>query len=209
MNKEGMAKGVVFLFLSFSCLCIPVAKAGQDNWTGHDGVSVSSAVTITEEQAVRFGNFSVTSPGGGDASIVLDENGARTSFNGASTQITLLNGAAGNAGTGAQGPGYYLVSNAGASTNIYVSFTDHTGTVITTCPAGNPIYLYGPVGSGQFCVDSLVFNLDGTDGTGSYVTTDGSGNATIRVGATLHTMAGVTTYAPGTYRGTFEVQISY
>lgn len=205
MNKGRALKRAASFFIFF--FFISAAHAGQDNYTGHDGVSVSTAVTITEEQAVRFGNFSVQSPGGGDAYIVLDDNGGRTSFNGASTQITLLNGGASDAG--AQGPGYYLVSHAGASTNLYVTFTDHAGATITSCPSGNPILLYGPAGSGQFCVDALTFNLSGTDGTGSYVTTDAGGNATIRVGATLHTMSGVSTYAPGTYRGTFELQISY
>jgi len=205
MNKERRIRELAFFLAFFSF--ISAVQAGQDNWTGHDGVSVSTAVTVTEEQAVRFGNFSVQSPGGDDAYIVLDDNGGRTSHNGASTQIMLLNG--GVSDMGSQGPGYYLVSHAGASTNLYVTFTDHTGATITSCPAGNPIILYGPVGSGQFCVDSVTFNLTGTDGNGSYITTDGSGNATIRVGATLHTMSGVSTYAPGTYRGTFEVQISY
>ena len=195
--------------VSFFFSLLPAARAGLDSWTGHSGVSVSSAVTITEEAAVRFGNFSVSSPGGGDAYIVLAPDGTRTSFNGASTQIVLLYGSAGNPATGAQGPGRYLVSQAGAATNLYVTFTDHTGAEITACPAGNPVLLYGPSGSGQFCIDSLTFNQSGTDGTGDYITTDGSGNAAIRVGATLHTMSGVTTYAPGSYKGTFEIEISY
>jgi hypothetical protein len=206
-----MKRIALFLCAAFSLLCMTAALAGQSNWTGHDSVSVSSAVTITEVEAVRFGNFSVFSPGGGDAYIVLNHTGARTSTNGASTQIVLLYGASngGITNAGSQGPGHYLVSHAGASTNMYVSFTDNTGTTVAACPSGNSIYLNGPVGSGQFCVDAFTFNASGSDGGGSYITTDGSGNATVRVGATLHTVAGVTSYAPGTYRGTFEVQISY
>ena len=202
-----MSKVLSYLFLALFSFCTSVAQAGQDSWTGHDGVSVSSAVTISEQQAIRFGNFSVTSPGGDDAYIVLAEDGTRTSHNGASTQITLLHGSGGT-DTGSQGPGYYQVAHAGASTNLYVSFTDHAGTAISSCPGGSSIFLNGPIGSGQFCVDSFTFNLAGTDITGSYVTTDGSGNATIRVGATLHTVSGAS-YGPGTYRGTFEVEISY
>jgi len=205
-----MSKLPFYLFLIFFSFYASAAYAtSQDNYTGHDGVSVSTAVTITELETVRFGNFSVLSAGGGDASIVLNHNGTRTSFNGASTQIVLLYGASqgGITNTGSQGPGHYQVAHAGATTNLYVTFTDHTGTLITSCPSGS-IFLNGPVGSGQFCVDSFNFNLTGTDGTGPYITTDGSGNATIRVGATLHTMSGAS-YAPGTYRGTFEVQISY
>lgn len=206
-----MKRKALFLCALFSLLLITSALAGQSNWTGHDSVSVSSAVTITEIEAVRFGNFSVMSPGGGDAYIVLNYNGSRTAFNGASTQIALLYGSAngGVASTGSQGPGHYLVAHGGASTNMYVSFSDATGTAVASCPSGNSIYLNGPVGSGQFCVDSFTFNASGSDGGGSYVTTDGSGNAHIRVGATLHTVSGVSAYAAGTYRGTFEVQISY
>ncbi len=199
-----MSKSFLFLFLALFFFCIPAARAGQNNYTGHDGISVSSAVSITETSAVKFGNFSVTSPGGGDASIVLDDNGNRTRFNGASTTITLLNG--GVSDLGSQGPGFYHVAGAGSGANLYVTFTDHAGAAISS---GNQIALTGPVGSDDFFVDTMTFNLSGTDGTGNYITTDGSGNAIIRVGATLHTKAGATSYAPGTYRGTFEIMVSY
>jgi len=205
-----MSKIPFYLFLVLFSFYTSAAQAGQNNYTGHDSVSVSSAVTITEVEGIRFGNFSVTgSPVGSDASIVLSHHGSRTSYNGASTQITLLYGSTqgGATNTGAQGPGHYQVAQAGASTNLYVTFNDLTGTPVAACPSGT-IFLNGPVGSGQFCVDSFTFNETGTDGTGPYVVTDGSGNATILVGATLHTMAGAS-YPPGKYTGTLEVEISY
>lgn len=187
-----------FLFFTLS------ARAGQSNYTGHDSVSIASAVSLIESQAVRFGNFAVTAPGGGDAYITLDINGTRTAHNGVSTTITLLHG--GVSDLGSQGPGYYRVAGAGSGTQINVSFVDHTGAAITS---GNPVVLTGPVGSDQFYVDTMTFNSDGTNAGGLYIAADGSGNATIRVGATLHTKAGATTYAPGTYQGTFEILVNY
>jgi hypothetical protein len=194
-----------FLFPVFFFCLIATAQAGQDSWLGHDGVSISSAVSITETSAIKFGNFTVTSPGDANASIVLDDHGNRTVYNGGTTTITLLNG--GNSvDTGSQGPGCYHVAGASASANLYVTFTDHTGTAISS---SNPVALTGPAGSNQFNVDTLTFNQSGSDGTGPYRTTDGSGDALILVGATLHTESGATTYAPGKYVGTFEVMISY
>ncbi len=199
-----MKRLCLFLSCAIFPFCITTAYAGQSNYTGHDGVSVSSAISIRESQAVRFGNFSITSPGGGDAYIVLDINGTRTAYNGASTTITLLNG--GTSDLGSQGPGYYYVSSAGSGATLYVTFVDHTGAAINS---GNPVVLTGPVGSDNFYVDTMAFNSSGSDGTGPYITADGAGNAAIRIGATLHTKAGATTYAPGTYRGTFEIMVSY
>jgi hypothetical protein len=199
-----MNKGSFLLFFAAFLFCIPAAEAGQDSWLGHDGVSIASAVSITETSPIKFGNFTVTSPGDVNASIVLDDNGNRTVHNGGTTTITLLNG--GVSDLGSQSPGSYHVMGASAGTNIYVTFTDHTGTAISS---GNQIVLIGPVGSSNFLVDTLTFNQSGSDGTGPYRTTDGSGNANILVGATLHTQSGATTYAPGRYTGTFEVMISY
>lgn len=180
------------------------ARAGQSNYTGHGSFSVTSAVSVAESSAIRFGNFSVSNPGDGGASITLDASGSRTAQQSGATSILLLNG--GNSDAGAQQEGVYSITGAGAGVALYVSFTDHTGTAISS---GNPVVLTGPVGSGTFLVDDMVFNKDGTDGTGDYILANGAGNATVRVGATLHTKAGVTTYAPGTYRGTFEIMVSY
>lgn len=196
----------LFFFFSFTIFvfCSLSARADFVSYTGHDGVSVASAASIVEKAAIRFGNFSVSNPGGNDANIVLAVNGTRTRNNGASTTITLLNGGASDYGS--QGQGFYDIIGAGNDANVYITFKDHTGAAIT---AGNPVVLTGPVGSDEFYVDSLTFNNDGTDGDGDYITMDGGGNATAHVGATLHTKAGATAYAPGTYRGTFEIMISY
>lgn len=200
----GKAKKNALLFLLLLAGAASSANAAQSNYTGHDSFSVTSAVSVSEVSAVRFGNFSVSSPGDNGASIVLDINGDRTANQTGSTLITLLNG--GISDTGGQNEGVYRVTGATGGASLYVSFTDHTGAAIT---GGNPVVLTGPVGSDAFDVDSFVFNNDGTDGMGDYILANGGGQATLHVGATLHTRAGASTYAPGQYKGTFSVVVSY
>ena len=174
---------------------------------GHVGISISSGISITEMSAVRFGNFTVSNPGDNGASIVLGPDGTRQAYKTATTQINLLTG--GTPDFGAQGPGIYQVTGAGAGTVLTVSFRDHVGAPISSA---NPVVLTGPVGSAIFNVDTMTFGSPDTH-TLTSVTADGSGNATILVGATLHTAARigvvVITYAPGSYRGTFEVMVNY
>lgn len=208
MNRPLLAirriSGAAAAVLAAAVLAAGQARAGMTTYTGHDYVSVTSAITVSEADAIRFGNFAVATPGGADASIVMSDTGARTSTNGVSTTIALLNGGFSDAGS--QGPGLYNVSGAGAGATLYVSFTDHTGAAITSA---NPVVLTGPAGSGTFDVDTLTFNQSGSDVNGPYILADAGGNAAITVGATLHTVSGVSTYAPGTYRGTFDLVLSY
>jgi hypothetical protein len=110
---------------------------------------------------------------------------------------------------GSQGPGYYKVAHANPSTVLTVTFSDRNYTTMGTCPANNTIRLRGPVGSGEFCVDNMTFVSPSNAYTPTTVTTDGSGNATITVGATLHTLSGATADAPGRYTGTFAIMVSY
>jgi hypothetical protein len=199
-GKNLLSICILLLALDFTPL---PAIAGLSTYTGHSSFSVSSAVSIAESSAVRFGNFSVSNAGDNGASIVLDHDGSRTVHHTGATEILLLNGGASDMGS--QGEGIYHISGAGSGATLYISFTDHAGATINS---GNQATLIGPVGSGTFSVDNFTFNLDGTDGTGDYILANGSGDATLHVGATLHTNTGAT-YAPGTYRGTFEIMVSY
>lgn len=191
----------LFCVVVFAC-CGFSAQADFVDSDLHTGVSIASAMTIDESEAVRFGNLTVTALGTGDATIILSPDGDRTVNNG-SDQIVLLTG--GGIG-GSQGAGRYQIDGAGAGTNIYITFTDHAGAPITS---GNPVELSGPSGSDTFDVDTFTFNQSGSDGGGDYITTDGGGTATVLVGATLHTVAGATSYDPGTYRGTFQIIASF
>ena len=199
------AQNIRILFMCAAFFGLRAAQAGIDaTYTGHDSVSVTSALTVSEQHSVNFGNFTVGSPGDNGASIAMSDTGTRTVSNTLATTITLLNG--GVSDLGSQGPGFYQVAGATANTNLYGNFTDIGGTAIS---AANPVVLTGPVGSGTFDVDTMTFNQSGSDVNGPYITSDGSGSATIQVGATLHTVTGVSTYAPGQYRGTFELIVGY
>lgn len=173
----------------------------------HSNVTIASAVSIVEADAVQFGNFIVGGTiGGGDADIVLAPDSTRVSHNGAATTITLASGGLGNGPYSAAGAGIYHISGAGSGSYIYVQFVQSLGVPIDS---SNPVTLTGPAGSDDFLVDSFTFNETGSDGSGDYIAADGTGDATLHVGATLHTKAGATSYAEGVYRGTFGIVASY
>ncbi len=195
------------LVVSISLLfCVFSARANFVDNNLHSNVAIVSAVTIVETNAVSFGNLSVGSPGGGDAGLVLTPAGGRTSFNGASTTITPLSGGYGNGIYSVAQAGTYQISGAESSSNIYVQFVQTLGVPIDS---SNPVTLTGPAGADEFLVDAFTFNKDGTDGTGDYLVADSSGNATLKVGATLHTKAGAVSYPDGAYRGVFGIVASY
>ncbi len=206
MNRPAQKIRILFASAALfaAALSARAARATISTYTGHDYVSVVSTVSVSEQHPVQFGNFTVTSPGDNGASLTLTYAGARSTAQTGTTTITLVNG--GVSDLGAQSQGIYQVSGAVANATIYVTFTDHTGTAISST---NPVVLTGPVGSGTFNVDTMSFNSSGSDVNGPYILADASGNASIQVGATLHTVSGVSTYAPGTYRGTFDLIISY
>ena len=138
---------------------------------------------------------------------------------------------------GSHSPGFYHISGANNATNIYISFSvagGGTGDLIdanhqatSLADHSHQVQLTGPVGSGHFYVDNFTIQGaaasganptyvsgndtigGGPDTWGNYVVTDGSGNADVAVGATLHTEAGAAAYADGAYRGTFNVMVSY
>ena len=183
-----------------------VAQANFVDNNLHSNVTIASAVTIVETDPVSFGNFIVEMPGGGDASIILTPAGGRTSYNGASTTIALASGGYGTSTYGAARPGLYHISGAAANSDIYVAFVQTLGVPIDS---SNPVALTGPAGADEFLVDTFTFNKSGTDATGDYIIADGTGDATLKVGATLHTKAGASSYPDGTYRGVFGIVASY
>lgn len=197
------------LFL-LACVVLCGARAAADFVDNnlHSSVSIASAVSMVEADAVSFGNFAVTgSLGGGDADLVLDVGGNRTVHSSGTDVITLLNGGYGGGLYSAARPGLYRITGAGTGSEIYISFVETIGSPIDS---SNPVVLAGPTGSDTFNVDNFTFNVDGTDTSfGDFILADGAGKATLRVGATLHTKIGATRYAPGTYRGTFGIVANY
>ena len=210
--KSSAAAAAFFLTLGGAS----AAFASDNNAVmAHVSVSVNDPFSIAEVAPVKFGNFVVGGViGGADANIVMTDVGARTANNGASTTITLLrgvsNGVAALDDAGAQQPGIYSVAGATATTNVYITFAEPgmPAALIDSSHPANHATLTGP-GGDTFTVDTFTFNSTGSDAFGPYILSDGSGNAMVDVGATLHTTATATTYADGAYRGTMDVMASY
>lgn len=193
---------------------------------GHVSASVGSLLSIVETTPVKFGNIVVTTTGTGtgDGTVVMTNAGIRTAPNAGTDQITLLEGAdntvPGGDDAGAESPGFYAISGATAAAKIYVTFAK-TGSAVALIDANHPTNQVTLTcaacagGTKNFYVDTFTFNKSGTDAVyGDYITVDGSGNATVQVGATLHTDPTVTgtaatDYPDGAYVGTFDIMASY
>ena len=201
---------------------------------GHISASVQGALNVAEAFAVRFGNMSIACTGAcsGGATLTLTPLGGRTTTvagGGGADTITLLHGGGtadgagglGATGTGAQAPGIYNITGGIAAATVYVSFADPSGNIIdpTYYPSNNTT-LTGPGGT-TFTVDTFTFQTsDKTTGyngvaeaptiNGESLMLDGSGNATIIVGAKLYTVAAANDAThPGQYTGTFNLMVTY
>lgn len=193
---------------------------------GHVSASVGSLLSIVETTPIKFGNIVVTTTGAsaGDGTVVMTNAGIRTAPNAGTDQITLLEGATntvpGGDDAGAESPGFYAVSGATANANIYITFAK-TGSAVALIDANHPtnkvtLHCGGCATPGaDFFVDTFTFNKSGTDAVyGDYITVNGSGAATVQVGATLHTDpaetgTAATDYPDGAYTGTFDIMASY
>jgi hypothetical protein len=198
---------------------------------GHISASVQGTLNVAEAYAVRFGNMSVACNTGclGTATLILTPLGGRQISNVAMHDaFTLLTGGGTSdtnggghsaSGTGAQAPGIYNITGGIDAATVYVSFADPNGNIIDpTYYPNNNTPLTGP-GGASFTVDTFTFQTSdkttGYSGTaeaptiyGESLALDASGNATLLVGATLHTVsAGV--YTAGQYTGTFNLMVSY
>ena len=201
---------------------------------GHISASLQGTLAVVEAGPMRFGNFAVDNcaPCTGDATLTLSPAGGRTTPNAGTDDINLLVGTdadgggaldsvvtdgVGGLGTGAQSPGFDTITNGDGITNVYLSFANSSGQIIDANHPDNLVTLSGPV-VGAFTVDAFTFAEDdettgyvdaaggGTDSYGQYVACAAS--CTVRVGATLSTVAG-TTPTPGKYIGTYYVMVSY
>ena len=224
MTSLKFLKNAAALFAALlSILAAPQAEAVSAE--GHISASVVGALNITELFPIKFGNFEIICTNNmcdAASSIVLSDQGIRTAHSSGSDTIALLSGGGGGLETGSQSPGFYRVDTAGetpGSQNVYVSFADQNGSLIDTNHPANHVFLSGPVPN-AFTVDTFTFEGDtgttgyqqlspsATDTYGTYVPLGNDGTVTIRIGATLHTAAGITP-PPGQYTGTFNVLVSY
>ncbi len=231
-------KRTAIISASVAALALGATQAQAADQTavlGHISASVVGTLSVTEAGAMNFGNLTV---GGcaancaGDGSIVLSDEGTRTLTAGASDALGLMYGASqsgiagpSNLETGGQQPGFYTITP-DVATNVYVSFANSTGAIIDSNHPNNYVTLSNGAVA-PFKVDTFTFESDDTSGAGpsgsgytqlAASTNDSYGNyvacavtgCTIRVGATLHTIAGAAgPVTAGQYTGTYFVMVSY
>jgi hypothetical protein len=208
------------------------APAAAQEALAHVNASVVGALNVSELFAIKFGNFAIACTNNAcDAlsSIVLADDGTRTVHSSGVDNVALFNGN-GSGGitngtaqeTGSQSPGFYNINTGGetpGSGSVYVSFADVNGDLIDINHPANHVTLSGPL-TNAFTVDAFTFESDTgttgyqqlnpstTDVYGTYVPLPPTGTINIRVGATLHTVAGPTP-PPGQYTGQFYIMASY
>jgi hypothetical protein len=162
--------------------------------TGHVSASVQGNLAVTEVNAVRFGNFTISCTAtacDGGSTIVMTDQGVRTATNDANDTITLLTATTANGnggadlagvsdatfGTGGQGPGIYDITTSDANQDslpVYVTFATSDGKIIdATYNPTNNVQVIGPSGNAvanqtnhpYFTFDNITW--DQVDQTGS------------------------------------------
>lgn len=148
--------------------------------------TVNNTIGFAETQPLSFGTFAVLNDATDTSTIVIQPDGTNTVNNPGASRIVALT-------PGVQG--IFDVTAAAPSTAL--TLTIPTGTIVLNCGActgSNP--------------DFDVATFTSTPAVGA-LTTDGSGNATINVGATLTTQNDPNPYENGTYQGAYSVTVSY
>ncbi len=166
----------------------------QETATATATVDVSNAFTLTNTTDLDFGTIAAVRRGGGGGAIATHTLGADSANDvtianvGGATDDFLVDITSGDRAT-------YTVAGAIPSQALVIQLptTDLTLTC-GVCTGGNP----------TFVVNTFV-----DDGGDLAVTTDGSGDATIFVGAVLNTVAGTALYEDGTYSNTYDIIVSY
>ena len=146
--------------------------------------TVANAFTLAETQALSFGSIVAISDGSDTSTMVIDNAGAVTVNNpGAATIIEL---------SGAQ-QGIFDITGAAPSTTMTLTLPASVTLTCGTCSGSQP----------DFTVDTITNDVAGAPAT------DGTGAATINIGATLNTIADANPYEDGDYTGTMTVSVNY
>lgn len=166
----------------------------QETATADANVTVSNAFTLAQVADLEFGTIVATRRGGGGggvATIVVDPDAATT------TAVTNAGGATDD----------FIIEIAGGDRAEFdISGALATTTMNITLPAGPVLLSCGACSGAEPDFSVGAFTEDGGDGT---VATDGAGDATFFVGATLSTIAGANAYEDGLYTNTFDVTVGY
>lgn len=161
----------------------------QTNVTGHVNLTVNNAISITETTPMEFGTFLVVKDvaGANTATLTMATNGTATPSNNAPATFTSVSAVA----PAARSQGVFDITGAAASTVINVATSGLNNLVCGACGASDDIL------------------LTSVTPAAATVTTDGSGNATINVGAVLTTKTGAPQYQDGAYVGTYTLTVNY
>ena len=148
--------------------------------------TVNNAIAFAETQPLAFGEFVAVIHASDVSTILMANDGTGpTVGNTGSARITpVSNGQMG------------IFDVTGAATNAALTLALPTTVTLTCdlCPVGTPTFSVG------------TFTSDPAVGA---VTTDGSGDVTINVGATLTTATGATAYEDGLYDAAYTVSVNY
>jgi hypothetical protein len=164
--------------------CMAVSLPAQaDTFTAT--ATVLNTITLTPTQDLTFGTLYAKSGGGsGDVETLTMTPGGIITYAGTGTTSKLIS-------LGGQAPAIINISGMAASTTVNV-VTD------------NPVNL----STGNPAVATFVLTVTDDTSAGT-VTTDASGNATIKVGGTITTQDTANTYQNGVYTGSYDVTVSY
>lgn len=154
--------------------------------TGNATAIILAPLSVTEQNALHFGSASVAA--GTAGTVVVDTAGARTA--GGAGGVTLITGA------GNENQGILRINTPPTTIPITVSVTAAATVTHTTAPANTmPVNTFVLAGGGAGPAATITFTLTAADT-----------QEDINVGATLNVDAGE---VPGTYQGTYTINISY
>jgi hypothetical protein len=214
LRNTAMASAVAVLaFGSMSAFAYTARTTNTYDGSGvfgaHVGASVLGTTTITESNAVSFGNIAVSAAG----TMTMDQTGARVGAGG----ISPLDG--GNSSTtildntyGAAQPGTYPITNGQGTQSLYVTYfvsggggnqvgNSHTSNPILLSNGTDTLYVYSLVDNGQ------TVTAGDLDAAGAKTVVDLTGGAfTLKVGGTIEAL---NTVSDGAYRGTFDIMLHY
>ena len=175
------AIGALTATLAFSVMDAKAEDAGT-NITA----TVTNAITFAETQALSFGEFVAINHASDVSTITMANDGSGATYgNTGSARITEI--VEGNMGI-------FDVSDAAINASLTLTLPTTVTLDCTLCGASNPDFSVG-----TFTSDPAVGSL----------TTNGSGAATINIGATLTTVAGASNYEDGDDTGAYTVSVNY
>lgn len=178
--------------LSVAALAFSASNAKAEDAGTTIDATVQNAFTFTEDSALNFGTIVAISDPSETASYVVDSGtgpAAPTTTGGSALIIELTPGAAGN----------FSISGAAPNTALTIQLPANTTMNCGACSGSQP----------DFDLTAWEDSEGGTTAVPATTTTDGSGQASFTVGATLSTRTSANPYEDGTYSAAYTVSVNY